>query len=138
MKFYSCRKLSANRDASASNLWAPDRQLPIVDLLAAKYKLSSRLHAIIGTSPPTSESNTHSPIKQSRFRKKRLKNDIEIATDVDHGSQPQNPTHGISHYKLAEQMINYQSIDVGAHCELFRVHFSDPAANGTVRSLRRC
>ncbi len=27
------------------------------------------------------------------------------------------PAGGISHYALAKQMINYQSIDVGNHCK---------------------
>ncbi len=66
------------------------------------------------------------------------KHDIENATtDLDHESQPQSPAPDISHYKLAEQMVNYQSVDVGAHCEPLRAPFVGPATNSALRSLRR-
>jgi hypothetical protein len=99
---------------SVSNLWAPHQQVPIINLLNDKYKWSPRLHAIICSTPPEAKAGPLSPTKHSRFWPKHPKDDIEIATTgVHHDSQTRHASKEISHYTLAEQMVNYQSIDFG-------------------------
>lgn len=48
------------------------------------------------------------------------KDDIELATssiDTPRVTSPSQSLQTISQYDAAKEMINFQSIDVGAHCE---------------------
>jgi hypothetical protein len=49
------------------------------------------------------------------------KDDIELATssiDTPRTNSPFSSRQNISQYDAAKQTINFQSIDVGAHCEI--------------------
>jgi hypothetical protein len=49
------------------------------------------------------------------------KDDIELATssiDSPRVTSPSRSLQSISQYDAAKEMINFQSIDVGAHCEI--------------------
>ncbi|KAF7951497.1 hypothetical protein EAE96_006806 [Botrytis aclada] len=98
------------------NIWGPNRQTDIMDVLAHRYGFSPRLLAIIKTLPPKNPSSKDHRIsyKEKLFEK----DDIETGR----ASMNMNRTHAThrappattSHYTIAQQMINYQSVDVGA------------------------
>lgn len=99
-----------------SNIWGPNRQTDVIDVLAHRYGFSPRLLAIIKTLPPNKSSKKDHRVsyKEKLFEK----DDIETGrasmnmprAHVTHRAPP--PT--TSHYTIAQQMINYQSVDVGA------------------------
>ncbi|KAK2626878.1 hypothetical protein QTJ16_004053 [Diplocarpon rosae] len=116
---------SIERPVRWINIWAPHRQLDIVRLLGEYYRFSPRLLAIIGTAPPGSKSQDK-PLGRLRDRLYR-KDDIELATTGVSGDTPKSLRskslyEDISHYALAEQMINYQGHDVGKH--FFSISFN--------------
>ncbi|TAQ89005.1 hypothetical protein B7494_g2683 [Chlorociboria aeruginascens] len=105
------------------NVWAPNRQLELVESIGIHYKFSPRLRAIIRTIPPAAE--TKHEKHTSRFKNKLFhKDDIELgrasfdtpATTPRPRSPPRTAHMNTSHYSIANQMINYQSIDVGPRC----------------------
>lgn len=107
-----------------SNIWAPHRQTDVVDLLGKNYGFSARLLAIIRTAPLGTDNRSRDrPLGRLRA-KLYQKDDLEVAatsgpaTSVDlprTGVPPRNET---SHYSIARQMINYQSVDGGTRCKL--------------------
>ena len=49
------------------------------------------------------------------------KDDVELATssiDTPRAASPAQSLQSISQYDAAKEMINFQSIDIGAHCEI--------------------
>ncbi|PBP22086.1 hypothetical protein BUE80_DR007079 [Diplocarpon rosae] len=116
---------SIERPVRWINIWAPHQQLDIVRLLGEYYRFSPRLLAIIGTAPPGSRSQDK-PLGRLRDRVYR-KDDVELATtgvsaDTPRSLRRKSPYEDISHYALAEQMINYQGHDVGKH--FFSISFN--------------
>ena len=112
--------------SSHSNIWGPNRQYDIVKMLGKHYTFSPRLLAIMQTAPSEARpKNDHKHV--NRFKAKLMhKDDVETASksiDMPNGhstpkpKEPPRATSHASHYSIAGQMINYQSIDVGAHCE---------------------
>ncbi|TGO65284.1 hypothetical protein BCON_0003g00790 [Botryotinia convoluta] len=98
------------------NIWGPNRQTDIIDVLAHRYGFSPRLLAIIKTLPPI---NPTSKDHRVSYKEKLFeKDDIETGrasmnmprTHTTHRAPPATT----SHYTIAQQMINYQSVDVGA------------------------
>lgn len=99
-----------------SNIWGPNRQPDIIDVLAHRYGFSPRLLAIIKTLPPNNSSSKDHRVsyKEKLFEK----DDIETGrasmnTHREHAPH-RTPPGTTSHYTIAQQMINYQSVDVGA------------------------
>ncbi|CCD52177.1 hypothetical protein ACHAPF_003417 [Botrytis cinerea] len=95
------------------NIWGPNRQTDIIDVLAHRYGFSPRLLAIIKTLPPK---NTSSKDHRISYKEKLFEKD-----DIETGRASMNmprahtaPAATTSHYTIAQQMINYQSVDVGA------------------------
>ncbi|TEY68285.1 hypothetical protein BOTCAL_0121g00120 [Botryotinia calthae] len=95
------------------NIWGPNRQTDIIDVLAHRYGFSPRLLAIIKTLPPK---NTSSKDHRISYKEKLFERD-----DIETGRASMNmprahaaPAATTSHYTIAQQMINYQSVDVGA------------------------
>lgn len=77
----------------------------------------------MNTDPPTTKEEPLERISTFRRRKVPAKDDVELAevkvADVeDYSGRNENGVvqSEISHYTLAEQMINYQSIDFGTRC----------------------
>jgi hypothetical protein len=110
-------------DALHSNIWAPNRQVEIIEVLGKHYKFSPRLLALVRTIPPDTtttppiQNKDHGKFKSNIFRK----DDIELATsslDTPRANPLPQRRQNLSQYEIAKQMINYQSIDVGAHCKL--------------------
>ncbi|KAL2067302.1 hypothetical protein VTL71DRAFT_1726 [Oculimacula yallundae] len=108
---------SAERPVRWINIWAPNRQKEIVNLLGRYYKFSPRLIAIISSDPLKSKVQQNKPVGRFKAKLYRM-DDIELATKGVSVDLPRPPRKsiisGISHYALAAQMINYQSHDVGA------------------------
>jgi hypothetical protein len=112
-----------------SNIWGPHRQQGIVDLLGNHYIFSPRLLAIIRSEPaepePKSQDKPVSRFKSSLFHK----DDVEVGessmdTPMDTPSETLplgNPRSDTTHYAIAKQMINFQSIDIGSRCECLGV-----------------
>ncbi|KAG4032370.1 hypothetical protein MFRU_007g02740 [Monilinia fructicola] len=97
------------------NIWGPNRQTDVIDVLAKRYGFSPRLLAIIKTLPPSKSSNKDHRV--SYKEKLYEKDDIETgrASMCISGGHAARPAPGTaSHYTIAQQMINYQSVDVGA------------------------
>ena len=106
-------------DPSGRNIWAPNRQVDIIELLGKHYKFSPRLLAIIKTMPPDTppETSDKSASKYNTLHE----DDIELATssiDTQRVTSPTRSLQSISQYDAAKEMINFQSIDVGTHCEI--------------------
>ncbi|KAG0649983.1 hypothetical protein D0Z07_3752 [Hyphodiscus hymeniophilus] len=99
------------------NIWAPNRQVELIELLGNRYKFSPRLLAIIQTMPPDTPPATSN---RSVGKHKGLhKDDIELAissVDTPRTRSPSQSLHTISQYDASKEMINFQSIDIGAHC----------------------
>lgn len=99
-----------------SNIWGPNRQPDVIDVLANRYGFSPRLLAIIKTLPPHISSNKDH--RASYKEKLYEKDDIETgraSMNVPRAHTAPRVSQGTtSHYTIAQQMINYQSIDVGA------------------------
>ncbi|KAK6592992.1 ADP-ribosylation factor 1 [Botrytis cinerea] len=102
----------AERDRPPQYL-GPNRQTDIIDVLAHRYGFSPRLLAIIKTLPPK---NTSSKDHRISYKEKLFEKD-----DIETGRASMNmprahtaPAATTSHYTIAQQMINYQSVDVGA------------------------
>ncbi|KAH8599018.1 hypothetical protein B0O99DRAFT_33294 [Bisporella sp. PMI_857] len=99
------------------NIWAPNKQPEVINLLATKYKFSPRLCAVIKTNPPVLKPKVEEKHVR-RFRSKPAqKDDIEANTSMDSSriSSPSPNAEKASHYTISKSMIHYQSIDVGAH-----------------------
>ncbi|APA14702.1 hypothetical protein SS1G_06708 [Sclerotinia sclerotiorum 1980 UF-70] len=99
------------------NIWGPNRQTDIIDVLARRYGFSPRLLAIIKTLPPVNNSS-HKDHRVSYKERLFERDDIETgraSMNVPrvHATQL-TPPGTTSHYTIAQQMINYQSVDVGA------------------------
>lgn len=112
--------MPAERPVRWINIWAPDQQADVVNMLGERYDFSPRLLAIMRTEPPeivVQEERT------SRFRRKQQpvkEADMELAEVVVTSAESYKGRSRkgvvqteISHYTLAEQMINFQSIDFG-------------------------
>lgn len=93
-------------------------------MLGERYDFSPRLLAIMRTEPLGVEVQEEE--RTSRFRRKQhptKEADVELAEVVVTSSESYRGRSKkgtvqseISHYTLAEQMINYQSIDFGTRC----------------------
>ncbi|KAB8291243.1 hypothetical protein EYC80_009930 [Monilinia laxa] len=97
------------------NIWGPNRQTDVIDVLAKRYGFSPRLLAIIKTLPPNKSSNKDH--RASYKEKLYEKDDIETgraSMNVSRVHAAQRAPGTASHYTIAQQMINYQSVDVGA------------------------
>lgn len=106
---------------SRSNIWGPNQQTDLVGSLGTRYKFSPRLLAII-KSKPLPEAADKIPRTLPFMARLVRKDDVESAmrmnsVEQDGEFRSQKVHQSMSHFCLAEQMINYQSIDVGAHCE---------------------
>jgi hypothetical protein len=104
-----------------SNVWAPNRQVEIIELLGKHYKFSPRLLAIIKTIPPDTPHETRD--KNVGKYNRLHKDDIELAAssiDTPRVPSPSQSLQSISQYDAAKEMINFQSIDVGPHCEVLQ------------------
>lgn len=102
------------------NIWGPNKQQELVTLLAKNYKFSPRLLAVIKSAPPTPQPRVvDNHISQHRA-KTSLKDDVEANSSFDTSRQASSLHNAgsTSHYDIAKKMKHFQSIDVGAHCEL--------------------
>ncbi|ESZ91647.1 hypothetical protein SBOR_7978 [Sclerotinia borealis F-4128] len=98
------------------NIWGPNRQTDVIDVLANRYGFSPRLLAIIKTLPPN--------ISSKKDHRISYKEKLFVKDDIETGRASMNvprahathrtPPGTASHYTIAQQMINYQSVDVGA------------------------
>ncbi|KAF8867211.1 hypothetical protein BDZ45DRAFT_710207 [Acephala macrosclerotiorum] len=140
----------ADRPVRWINLWGPHVQADIVELLGKHYDFSPRLLAIMKTKPLGSKPKTK-PI--SKFKTKlHWKHDVEVADALaeasDHSEEKMShgvplemaeppriqSSDGISHYALADQMTNYQSIDIGNHSICVGANFMHEIVTQTERS----
>lgn len=98
------------------NIWAPNRQVEVIEILGKHYKFSPRLLAIIKTMPPDKIPEVQDK-NAGRYRMLH-KDDVELATssiDTPRTDSPFSSRQNISQYDAAKQTINFQSIDVGTH-----------------------
>jgi hypothetical protein len=108
----------ANGFVFDSNIWAPNQQVDIIELLGKHYQFSLRLLAIIKTMPPDKSPEVQDKIVGKY--KMSHKDDVELATssiDTPRVASPSQSRQSISQYDVAKEMINYHSIDFGPHCE---------------------
>ncbi|KAL3420889.1 ADP-ribosylation factor [Phlyctema vagabunda] len=104
-------------DIQKFNIWAPNEQLDIVDILGSHYKFSPRLQAIIRTAPEFEQAPKEER-HASRFRSKTYAKDDPEAGTKSLELSPNTPNFRInssstSHYTIAKQMVSYQSVDIG-------------------------
>lgn len=98
------------------NIWGPNKQPDLLDLLGDYYKFSPRLLAVIKTAPPLPEPRIEDKSAHKYRTKPAQKDDVELAaSSLDSprtDSSLPNP-QTTSHYTIAKTMLHYQSIDVG-------------------------
>lgn len=104
------------------NVWGPNLQTDIVKIIANRYKLSRRFHAILESAPGDVEEKT-APVPAHIERVKVMafpKDDPEHAMNgvaekilplMAEGPEDAN------HYEIASRLINYQSLDLGEKCK---------------------
>ncbi len=127
-----------------SNIWSPNHQPGIIDVIADKYDISHRFRAILKSSPPSRSKDKESDTsaEAATVKAKRLpKNDVEIGN----GTAEKKPVarfegpEGANHYAIAASMINYQSLDLGEECRLRKPVYSALFSKLTFgRYLYRC
>jgi hypothetical protein len=116
-----------------SSIWGPDLQTNIVKYLGKRYGFSPRLLATICTKAPGSMRHAEEE-KTSRFRVQKQEKskdtneaDVEMASTTSVESQKEDSEDSrlsqgdISHYTLAQQMINYVSNDYSDKCKNSRI-----------------
>lgn len=112
---------SANRPPPLySNVWAPNKQTDVIELLGKHYKFSPRLLAIIKTIPPATTPKPQNKNDHKYSMLHKHKDDIELATssiDTSSVTSSSQSRQSISQYDITKQLIHYQSIDMGAHCK---------------------
>lgn len=108
---------------SHRNVWAPNHQTSLVDRLGEHYGFSARLRAIIKSNPHEHDNplgDEHANNKSGRTPQRFPKDDVERATasiDPPRLDPLAQSGEDSSHYSIAKHMKNYQSIDLGGHCE---------------------
>ncbi|KAH8808293.1 hypothetical protein F5884DRAFT_791748 [Xylogone sp. PMI_703] len=107
-----------SRPARWINIWAPNKQRLIVELIGKYYKFSPRLLAIIQTPPLRRKASTHEDHHhhhgfRSRTAHTTKEEDIELANGDTESSNSSGGQIHPSHYSIASQMTNYHSVDVG-------------------------
>jgi hypothetical protein len=100
-------------DAFCSNLWAPNRQTEIVDVLSDHYDLSQRFRAILKSKPENVKPSEFVNRTQPERRRPRAtaKHDVELGNGSANRA-PVSPEE-TNHYSIASHLINYQSLDLG-------------------------
>jgi len=104
-----------------SNIWGPNKQTDLVDHVAAKYKFSRRLLAVIKTTPPAPKPQNEEKHTAHLRTMVSRKVDLEANPSLDssrHPSPIRQPAD-TSHYTIAKEMIQYHSIDVGPRCKFW-------------------
>lgn len=110
------------------NVWAPNVQADLIQTIGRYYKFSPRLLGIIRTEPVRHKSKEEHAEQRHRDRiKARLfpspqspKDDIELANGACLTGEPIKVVgKGLepSHYSIANQMIHYNSVDLGDRCK---------------------
>ena len=115
-------RLFANGCLLNSNIWGPNRQLETIEALGKHYKFSPRLLAIIKQIPPDKAPQVQD--KNDAKYKTLRKDDVETATsslETPRASSPSQNRPVVRQYDVAKQWLNFQSIDVGTHCEILTV-----------------
>jgi hypothetical protein len=103
------------------NIWGPNKQPGMVDVIAEHYGISHRFHAILKSSPPPKPEDEGPPTaaKLGTITANKLpRNDIELANGTAE-KQPVGRVGGpedINHYAIAKHLINFQSLDLGEKC----------------------
>lgn len=103
------------------NIWGPNKQPGIIDVIAGRYVISHRFHAILRSSPPAEarDEGALTAAQVEALAANRLTRiDIELANGtpekppITHVEDPEDANH----YDIAEHLINYQSLDLGEKC----------------------
>jgi hypothetical protein len=118
-----CKQFSLPKDTINvwdSNIWSPNRQSDIIELLGKHYAFSPRLLAIIKEIPPDRTPDFQD--RNARKYKTLRKDDVETAaSSIDspraRAFAPSQSRQTVRQYDVAKQWINLQSIDVGQRCE---------------------
>jgi hypothetical protein len=92
----------------------------MIDIIADHYGISHRFHAILKSSPPTPGDERPSTTAQAGpiTANASARNDIELANGTAEKpsvTRVEGPEDA-NHYDIAENLINYQSLDLGEKC----------------------
>lgn len=121
------------------NIWAPNRQVAVTEVIGNYYKFSPRLLGMMCTTPPKATTTQEARPEKMRDRlmnKFMRTDDVErgIRTSLTNARAPTIPTSPASstqysekteiaenpsdpsHYMIAGQMINYSSTDITNRC----------------------
>lgn len=115
--------IQALADFLSSNIWAPNQQTEISELIDKEYGFSKRLAAIIKTAPPKARKARGYGRSDSGLRKRmRDKDDMETGIKGETETTgdpipPKKPRATATHYTIAQQMLHYHSIDAGKKCK---------------------
>ncbi|KAM3073070.1 hypothetical protein ACMFMG_008788 [Clarireedia jacksonii] len=98
------------------NIWGPNKQSEIIEHIGKHYKFSPRLVGIM-KSPPVDAKPSHPDHRVTYKDKLFEKDDIETGRASINISRAQSAVRKAaettSHYAIAQQMVNYQALDVG-------------------------
>jgi hypothetical protein len=92
----------------------------MIDVITDRYGISHRFHAILKSSPPTPGDEAPFTAAQAGLitANEFTRNDIELANGITE-KPPVTRVEGpedANHYDIAENLINYQSLDLGEKC----------------------
>lgn len=109
------------------NIFGPERQKDLVKELSARYRFTPRLLGLMCSDHKTPVPVSASPIPKDIVQDKAQggtrsksaestssdleKNDGEIPTEIHY------PTFDMSHYKMADEVWHYNSVDWGPKCK---------------------
>ncbi len=101
------------------NIWGPDLQPKIINVIADLYEVSSRLRAILTTAPSRKEEEkprtSEHGLPEIGKAKTFPKNDLEANGAAEKPKAASTPEEA-NHYTIASRLINYQSLDLGRKC----------------------
>lgn len=110
------------------NIWGPNKQPGMIDVIADRYGFSHRLHAILKSSPPPNLGDEDPPTaaQPGAITANGLPmNDIELANGTAEKPlvRPMEGPEDTNHYAIAERLINFQSLDLGEKCMFSKAEY---------------
>jgi hypothetical protein len=101
-----------------SNLWAPNEQTKIVKMIGERYGFSPRLIELLRTEPPREpKSNTPLEVRDEKEGSPSESETQDNLAPVNEVLNAVNAAGQTNFYKIAKDFTNYQSFDIGDHCE---------------------
>lgn len=104
------------------NIWAPNEQSGIIDVISDCYGFSHRFRAILKTAPTSNTKEEFTKTVQGRpiTPNEPRKNDVEYGNGATERKPFNRKDPGdVEHYDIASHLVNFQSLDLGEKCRFW-------------------